>query len=115
MGINDFLAISKLTNNCPKCGSDTLGNGEGALLVNENLFTRSCKCGFHLEYDTNNGVSRNKIMKAIYKALRDDKIRFCVESVFELEGVTVDREEFEKLNDDELNDKVAFYDYLWTK
>lgn len=71
MIINHLLQISRLTNDCPKCGSDKLGNGEGALIVNENIYTRSCKCGFHFEYDTKQGVTRSKINKAINEALKN--------------------------------------------
>lgn len=30
---------------CPKCGNNKCGNGEGKLIVEENVFIRTCKCG----------------------------------------------------------------------
>lgn len=32
--------------NCPKCGSDSLGNGQGGLIIECETFRRWCKCGF---------------------------------------------------------------------
>lgn len=69
MIINHFMQVSKLTNDCPSCGSDKLGNGQGALIVDENIYKRTCKCGFNFEYDTNNGTTRGKVQKAIKQAL----------------------------------------------
>lgn len=32
---------------CPKCGSEKIENGHGAIIVDENIFIRSCGCGYH--------------------------------------------------------------------
>lgn len=32
--------------NCPECGNDKIGNGQGTLHVGEDTFTRTCKCGW---------------------------------------------------------------------
>lgn len=34
---------------CRKCGSDKIGAGAGALNVTEELFQRTCKCGWSVE------------------------------------------------------------------
>ncbi|EDS77272.1 MULTISPECIES: DUF3797 domain-containing protein [Clostridium] len=34
--------------NCPVCGNDKVGNGEGTLVVEEDTFKRTCKCGFEI-------------------------------------------------------------------
>ena len=34
--------------NCPVCGYDKLGEGNGALIVDDNRFERSCRCGFRI-------------------------------------------------------------------
>ena len=34
---------------CPKCGSDKIGNGSGSLIVEEDTFYRSCKCGWKIK------------------------------------------------------------------
>ena len=34
---------------CRNCGSDKLGDGEGTLNIDENTFTRTCKCGWEVE------------------------------------------------------------------
>lgn len=46
---------------------------------------------------------------------REEKIKFCVDSVYEFEGVRVTEEIFSKLSDEELDDEVEWFDYLWTK
>lgn len=33
---------------CPKCGSELIGSGEGTLLIENDIFERTCKCGFHV-------------------------------------------------------------------
>jgi len=43
--------------NCPVCGNDKVGNGEGILVVEEDTFKRSCKCGFKI---TVNEDGKNK-------------------------------------------------------
>lgn len=34
---------------CPNCGSLSIGNGEGAIIVDDEYFTRKCKCGFKVK------------------------------------------------------------------
>jgi Domain of unknown function (DUF3797) len=48
MNAMEFLRISAKYNNCPDCGSDKLGNGEGTLSVEEDIYKRTCKCGFEV-------------------------------------------------------------------
>ena len=36
---------------CPECGNEMLGNGEGKLLIDEDVFTRECKCGWSIKID----------------------------------------------------------------
>lgn len=69
MIVNSYLQIARLTNNCPSCGSDQLGKNKGCVVVKHETYIRKCECGFHLEYDTKQGVSRNKVVKAIKQAL----------------------------------------------
>lgn len=47
-----FKQVNKLLNKyavCPKCGCDTLGNGDGTLVVEDTTFERTCKCGFSVK------------------------------------------------------------------
>ncbi|WP_145413462.1 DUF3797 domain-containing protein [Paenibacillus xylanexedens] len=37
---------------CKKCGNDKVGGDEGVLSVEDNIFIRSCKCGWEIEIDT---------------------------------------------------------------
>jgi len=74
MDVRDFLIISRLINDCPNCGSDLIGDGEGSLEVKNNIIQRTCKCGFKFEYDSSNGANRKIIKKAISDALTAMKI-----------------------------------------
>lgn len=38
--------------NCPQCGNDKIGNGDGELNIDDYVFRRKCKCGFELTIDT---------------------------------------------------------------
>lgn len=66
---NDFVKITRLINDCPNCKSDDIGEGEGALLLKDEVITRTCKCGFSLTYDARKGTTKPKIKKAIDEAL----------------------------------------------
>lgn len=48
--IKTFELIEKY-NTCPSCGSNKIGNGSGKLIVEEDMFYRSCKCGWEVETD----------------------------------------------------------------
>ncbi|MFL8712827.1 DUF3797 domain-containing protein [Clostridioides sp. GD02377] len=51
MKSKDVLKLSEKYCFCPKCGSDKLGNNEGALIVEEHIYLRKCKCGFEITID----------------------------------------------------------------
>lgn len=34
---------------CPKCGNDRIGNGQGSLVIEDKTFFRSCKCGWSIK------------------------------------------------------------------
>lgn len=38
---------------CPDCGNDKVGNGQGAIIVEDDTYTRKCKCGFKITVDEN--------------------------------------------------------------
>jgi hypothetical protein len=43
------LKLMNKYSECPLCGSTAIGNGEGALIIEGEIFTRSCKCGWRVE------------------------------------------------------------------
>ncbi|MGG4447611.1 DUF3797 domain-containing protein [Brevibacillus porteri] len=45
--------------NCKECGNDKVGNSEGALLIEDDIFKRSCKCGWSIEVDENDNPLLN--------------------------------------------------------
>lgn len=53
MNIVDSLVLIKKYSSCQECGSEMLGGtpSEGALIVEEETFTRSCKCGWSVVVD----------------------------------------------------------------
>ncbi|WP_249365242.1 DUF3797 domain-containing protein [Bacillus cereus] len=67
----DFLRISPLINDCPNCGNQFVGKGQGTLEVDDNIIKRTCKCGFKFKYSVNNGVSKKKIKQVIDEALNE--------------------------------------------
>lgn len=48
MNVNDSLELINKYAACPKCGNDKIGNGEGTLIIENNVFERSCKCGWKI-------------------------------------------------------------------
>nr|WP_285223046.1 DUF3797 domain-containing protein [Exiguobacterium sp. s163] len=46
-------------NACPVCGSENVGNGAGRLVVKEDSFYRSCKCGWEVETDADGNETSN--------------------------------------------------------
>ena len=70
MNVTDFLRVAPFINDCPSCGNDLLGNGEGTLNVEDNLVVRTCKCNFKFEYDVSNGTSKAKMKKVVAEALK---------------------------------------------
>lgn len=45
------LELIKKYSDCPLCGNDKVGNGAGKLIVEDDRFYRSCKCGWEVETD----------------------------------------------------------------
>lgn len=40
--------LLKQYQDCPECGNDKIGAGSGALIVDDNRFERSCRCGWRV-------------------------------------------------------------------
>jgi hypothetical protein len=49
MKINTSIQLIKKYVACPVCGNALLGNGNGALVIDDDRFVRSCRCGWHVE------------------------------------------------------------------
>lgn len=43
------LKLMKKYSDCPKCGNGLVGNGEGKMIIDDDTFFRSCKCGWKVE------------------------------------------------------------------
>lgn len=53
MDIHEVAALTKKYNSCPECGSDKVGGvpSQGTLIIKDEVFIRSCKCGWHVVVD----------------------------------------------------------------
>lgn len=53
MEITKLMPIMKKYEKCPNCGSTTVGNGKGGIIIEDDTYTRTCKCGFKITVDEN--------------------------------------------------------------
>jgi ribosomal protein L24E len=51
MNLMKSLQLMQQYSNCQKCGNGNVGNGEGKLIVENDYFFRSCKCGWKIKTD----------------------------------------------------------------
>lgn len=53
MNIHESSELMKKYNNCQECGSDRIGGNpsQGTLIIEDEIFTRSCKCGWEIVID----------------------------------------------------------------
>ncbi|MGV2886012.1 DUF3797 domain-containing protein [Paenibacillus taichungensis] len=47
----EFSALAKKYNVCPNCGSDKIDGQQGAMILKDEVFTRSCRCGWEVVVD----------------------------------------------------------------
>lgn len=65
---------------CPKCGNEYIGNGQGGITVEDDTFRRWCKCGFDIIIDDND-VFDFEIEKVAQTFMNQMKIFNCNEEV----------------------------------
>jgi hypothetical protein len=78
MNLNDSMELMKKYSTCPQCGNDKIGNGQGTLIIEDNVFERSCNCGWKVIVDkrikivasATKKVGRKK--EGIYEVVIDD-------------------------------------------
>lgn len=53
MLLRDSALLMKKYGTCPECGNDKIGGepSQGALIIEDEVFTRSCKCGWSVTVD----------------------------------------------------------------
>lgn len=49
MNAMKMVELLRKYSKCKDCGSDALGNGAGSVVVTDNTFKRTCKCGWSVE------------------------------------------------------------------
>ena len=49
MNFRKSLELMEKYSKCQKCGSEYIGDGEGTLVVTDDTFIRTCKCGWRVE------------------------------------------------------------------
>lgn len=60
MNILKSMNLMKKYTNCPKCGNEYIGNGQGGIIVENDTFRRFCKCGFDITVDENDVEVKNE-------------------------------------------------------
>jgi len=63
MLLTDLMDLLKVYSECHLCGSDKVGDGKGELLIQDNIFIRSCACGWHVRLDRNNALTPEQKLK----------------------------------------------------
>lgn len=53
MNMDQVMPLMKKYEKCPDCYNSMLGKKQGGLRVEEDTFTRTCKCGFKITVDKN--------------------------------------------------------------
>lgn len=51
MDIRESTELMAKYGDCPECGNIYVGNGQGTLNIEDDIFTRSCKCGWKVTVD----------------------------------------------------------------
>lgn len=46
MKLEKAVELMEIYQNCPSCGNGMIGNGEGSLQIEDDMFKRTCKCGY---------------------------------------------------------------------
>lgn len=69
MRLVDYLRVAELINDCPRCGSQFVGNGKGTLNVGDSSLGRTCECGFELQYEYEGELNDEDLKTAINEAL----------------------------------------------
>lgn len=76
MNAMDYLRIAPYINDCPACGEPNVGTDEngvqkGTYNVDDNLFTRTCHCGFAITIDSKKGTTKKILKETVDKAVQD--------------------------------------------
>lgn len=48
MKLSKALELMKKHVKCPECGNSMLGENQGSLVIEDDFFKRTCKCGFEV-------------------------------------------------------------------
>ena len=49
MKLTRSLELMAKYTTCPECGNGYIANGEGKLIIEDDMFYRSCKCGWEVK------------------------------------------------------------------
>ena len=45
---------------CPCCGNEYIGNGQGGIIIEDDTFRRWCKCGYDITIDEDDNILKFK-------------------------------------------------------
>lgn len=51
MNMRDALELTNKYAACPECGNDKVGGEQGTLIIDNNIFIRTCNCGWSIKVD----------------------------------------------------------------
>ncbi|WP_084146722.1 DUF3797 domain-containing protein [Paenibacillus wynnii] len=55
MKFKKAVELSERYANCAECGNENVGNGQGTVRIEGNMFRRTCKCGWKVEVTVEEG------------------------------------------------------------
>lgn len=55
MKLTRSLELMAKYTTCPECGNGYIANGEGKLIIEDDMFYRSCKCGWEIKIQDKEG------------------------------------------------------------
>ena len=61
MNITESVKLLKQYSICINCGNDKIGNGEGTVNINGNIFERTCKCGWSIKVENKQGDEQQQL------------------------------------------------------
>lgn len=76
MNARTMLLFSKELSDCPSCGNEFVGTSregvwQGKLIVEDEEFTRGCKCGYEITVSESEIRTRKQLKEVIRTSLED--------------------------------------------
>lgn len=73
MNLAKSLELMKKYTCCPECGNSYIANGEGKLIIEYDIFYRSCKCGWEITLNADSDMKQPESFGSFLKNIRRAK------------------------------------------